>query len=117
MNGCLRYCIGSDNHRVFTYSMENIGLPAFDTKRCICDDGIKTYAFGHWKTKQSYVNLYVKIYTEKLKFTFVIFLFLDSSGKVKGGCGYLLIAFRIVSSSWLRAGGGEGGGGATVTFS
>ena len=43
--------IGSDLHRVFTYSTEKIGLPAFDTKRWICDDGISTYAFGHWKPK------------------------------------------------------------------
>ena len=42
--------IGSDLHRAFTYcSTEKIGLSAFDTKRSICDDGISTYAFGHWK--------------------------------------------------------------------
>ena len=38
--------IGSDLHRVFTYSIEKIGLSAFDTNRWICDDGISTYAFG-----------------------------------------------------------------------
>ena len=43
--------IGSDLHWVFTYSTEKIGLSAFDTKRGICDDGISTYAFGHWKTE------------------------------------------------------------------
>ena len=43
--------IGSDLHRVFTYSTEKIGLSAFDTKRWISDDGISTYAFGHWKTE------------------------------------------------------------------
>ena len=37
-------------HTVFTYSTENIGLSAFDSKRWICDDGISTCAFGHWKT-------------------------------------------------------------------
>ena len=36
---------------VFTYSTEKIELSAFDTKRWICDDGISTYAFGHWKTE------------------------------------------------------------------
>ena len=41
--------IGSDHHRLFTYSTEKIVLSAFDTKRWICDDGISTYAFGHWK--------------------------------------------------------------------
>ena len=40
--------IGSDLYRVFTYSTEKIGLSAFDTKR-LCDDGISTYALGHWK--------------------------------------------------------------------
>ena len=42
--------IDSDLHKVFTYSTEKIGLSAFDSKRWICDDGISTYAFGHWKT-------------------------------------------------------------------
>ena len=42
--------IGSNLHRVFTYSTEKIELSAFDTKRSICDDGISTYVFGHWKT-------------------------------------------------------------------
>ena len=43
--------IGSDLHKVFTYSTEKIGLSAFDSKRWICDDGISTYAFGQWKTE------------------------------------------------------------------
>ena len=42
--------IGSNLHKVFTYSTEKFGLFAFDSKRWICDDGISTYAFGHWKT-------------------------------------------------------------------
>ena len=36
--------MGSDLHSVFTYSTEKMGL-------WICDDGISTYAFGHWKTE------------------------------------------------------------------
>ena len=39
--------IGSNLHRVFTYSTAKIGLSALHTKRWICDDGIST--FGHWK--------------------------------------------------------------------
>ena len=39
--------IGSNLHKVFTYSTEKIGLSAFGW---ICDGGISTYAFGHWKT-------------------------------------------------------------------
>ena len=42
--------IGSDRHRIFTYSSNKIGLSAFDTKRWICGDGIHTLAFGHWRT-------------------------------------------------------------------
>ena len=42
--------IGSDFNKVFTYSTEKIGLSAFDSKLWICDDGILTYVFGHWKT-------------------------------------------------------------------
>ena len=42
--------IGSDLHTVFTHSTEKIGLSAFGSKIWICDDGISTYAFGHWKT-------------------------------------------------------------------
>ena len=40
--------IGSDLHRMFTYSAENIGLSTFDIKS---DNGISTYVFGHWKTE------------------------------------------------------------------
>ena len=43
--------IGSDLHRVFTYSTEKIELSAFDTNRQICDDGSSTHAFGHCETE------------------------------------------------------------------
>ena len=42
--------IGSDHHNLYTFHTDKIGLSAFDTKRWICDDGISTLAFGHWKT-------------------------------------------------------------------
>ena len=42
--------IGSECHNLYTYNIEKIGLSAFDTKRWICDDGISTLAFGHWRT-------------------------------------------------------------------
>ena len=41
--------VGSDHCKVFTYSTDKIELSAFNTKRWICDDGIHTYAFGHWR--------------------------------------------------------------------
>ena len=44
--------IGSDHHKIFTYNTEKIGLSAFDTKRWICDDGVHTSAFGHWRTNR-----------------------------------------------------------------
>ena len=46
--------IESDLHKVFTYSTEKIGLSAFDSKRWISDNGISTYAFGHWKPMVKY---------------------------------------------------------------
>ena len=39
--------IGSALYRMFTFSMEKTGLSALDTNRWICNDGIKTYSFGH----------------------------------------------------------------------
>ena len=42
--------VGSNNHKVYTYNTDKIGLSAFDTKRWICNDGTHTYAFGHWRT-------------------------------------------------------------------
>ena len=47
-------------HRVFTYSTKKIKLSPFDTKTWICDDGISTFAFGHWKTNFIiYDNIYL----------------------------------------------------------
>ena len=42
--------IGFDHHNLYTYDSTKAGLSAFDTKRWICDDGISTLAFGHWRT-------------------------------------------------------------------
>jgi len=41
--------IGSDHHNIYTYSSHKVGLSAFDNKRWICEDGITTYAFGHYR--------------------------------------------------------------------
>ena len=43
--------IGSDKHNIYTFNNMKIALSAFDTKRWICDNGIETFAFGHYKTK------------------------------------------------------------------
>ena len=39
--------IRSDHHKLFTYSINKIGLSAFDDKRYILDDGITTLAHRH----------------------------------------------------------------------
>ena len=39
--------IRSDNHKLFTYNVNKIGLSVFDDKRFILDDGITTLAHGH----------------------------------------------------------------------
>ena len=50
--------VGSSSHKIYTYiyiytyNTDKIGLSAFDTKRWICDDGIHTLAFGHWRTNE-----------------------------------------------------------------
>ena len=44
--------VGSSSHKIYTYNTDKIGLSAFDTKRWICDDGVHTLAFGHWRTNE-----------------------------------------------------------------
>ena len=44
--------VGSSSHKIYTYNTDKIGLSAFDTKRWICDDGVHTFAFGHWRTNE-----------------------------------------------------------------
>ena len=57
--------IGSDLHKVST---EKVGRSAFDSKRWICDDGISTDAFGHWKTM---------VISRRVKLDFRSFLTMD----------------------------------------
>ena len=40
---------GSHLHRIYTYEFQKRGLCAFDDKRYINEDGISTYAYGHYK--------------------------------------------------------------------
>ena len=40
----------SKNHTISSITDKKVGLSAFDTKRCIQDDGIHTYAYGYYKT-------------------------------------------------------------------
>ncbi len=41
--------IRSDRHKLYTQTVNKIGLSAFDDKRYICEDGVRTYAHGHWR--------------------------------------------------------------------
>ena len=40
----------SHNHELFTETMYKVPLSNKDGKRVICEDGIHTYAHGHYKT-------------------------------------------------------------------
>ena len=41
----------SKEHVIGTFHQTRVSLTAFDTKRWIADDGIHTFAYGHYKTK------------------------------------------------------------------
>ena len=41
--------IGSDYHNLYTYNSTKDSLSAFNTKSWLCEDGISTLVFGHWK--------------------------------------------------------------------
>ena len=43
----------SQKHSIGTFHQSKVALTAFDTKRWICDDGIHTLAYGHFKTKEN----------------------------------------------------------------
>ena len=43
--------IRSDLHKLYTYSIQKIGLSAFDDKRFILGDAIHTLAHGHYEAK------------------------------------------------------------------
>jgi len=43
--------IRSVKHRVYTMTINKISLSAYDDKGYILDDGITSYAYGHYKTK------------------------------------------------------------------
>ncbi len=43
--------IRSTHHSIYIQEVNKKGLSAYDDKRWICEDGIPTYAHGHFKTK------------------------------------------------------------------
>ena len=42
--------IASTNHQLYTQRVEKIALCNYDDKRWLCDDGINTLAYGHFRT-------------------------------------------------------------------
>ena len=44
--------IRSKGHNIGTYHQTKIALSAYDTKRWICENGIDTLAYGHFKIEQ-----------------------------------------------------------------
>ena len=42
--------IRSQKHRVYTVDINKISLSAFDDKRYLLEDGISSYAYGHFKS-------------------------------------------------------------------
>ena len=41
--------IRSMNHKIYTMSINKISLSAYDDKRYLLEDGISSYAYGHYK--------------------------------------------------------------------
>ena len=41
----------TDCHRVYTTRTTKTSLSAFDSKRYLLEDGIQSYAYGHYKTR------------------------------------------------------------------
>ena len=43
--------IRSNKHQLYTMEINKISLSAYDDKRWIKDDGVSSYAYGHYRTK------------------------------------------------------------------
>ena len=43
--------IRSQNHQLGSYEINKVSLSCFDDKRYILEDGITSYAYGHYNTK------------------------------------------------------------------
>jgi hypothetical protein len=44
--------IRSQKHILYTMDMNKISLSAYDDKRYLSEDGISSYAYGHYKSQQ-----------------------------------------------------------------
>ena len=55
--------IRSQNHQLESYEINKVSLSCFDDKRCILENGINSYAYGHYLIKN------LKVYN---KFSFML---------------------------------------------
>jgi len=44
--------IRSFDHSIYTVNVTKVSLSAYDDKRYILDDGVSSYAYGHYKIRQ-----------------------------------------------------------------
>ena len=51
--------IRSINHKIGSYEINKISLSCYDDKRYIQDDGISTYAYGHYAIDNEYFIRYL----------------------------------------------------------
>ncbi|KAK3104484.1 hypothetical protein FSP39_003183 [Pinctada imbricata] len=54
---CGMHAIRSSNHELYVQRINKSGLSAFDDKRWVRNDGITTYAHGHYRAKDITVNI------------------------------------------------------------
>ena len=44
--------IQSEKHEIYTMNLHKVSLSAYDDKRYIKDDGISSYAYGHFQCRR-----------------------------------------------------------------
>ena len=44
--------IQSEKHEIYTMNLHKVSLSAYDDKRYIKDDGISSYAYGHFQSRR-----------------------------------------------------------------
>ena len=49
--------IRSQNHQLGSYKINKVSLSCFDDKRYILENGITSYAYGHYKIKNTAIQI------------------------------------------------------------
>ena len=66
--------IRSNKHQLGSYDINKVSLSCFDDKRYILEDGIKSYAYGHYAIKHEiYISL-LFIYHSLFKLIYLYFI-------------------------------------------